>query len=77
MTCSTHVYYCPFVIVTIADMLHRRLLILLIYYIADIVDMLFTIMSPVYLVTFPDICYIPCGHTLLMYMFTLHCIYAA
>ena len=37
LTCSTHVYYCPFIFVTIPDMLS-------------------TIISPVYLVTLPNIC---------------------
>ena len=32
------------------------------------------IMSPVYLVTLLDTCYTPCGNTLFMYTYTLHCI---
>ena len=39
-------------------------------------DMLFTIMSLVYLVTLSDIRYTPCGNMLFMYMYTLHCKYS-
>ena len=55
MTCSTHVYYCPF----------------------TISDMLFTIMSPVYLVMLSDIRYTPYGNMRFRYMYTLHCKYSA
>ena len=40
-------------------------------------DMLSTLMSHVYLVALLDICYTPCGDTLFMYMYNLHCIYSA
>ena len=58
MTCSTSVYYCPFIFVTIPDML-------------------FTIMSLVYLVTLSDIRYTPCGTMWFMYMYPLHCKHSA
>ena len=47
------------------------------FILVTISDILSTIMSLVYLVTFTDICYTPCGNTLFMYMYTLHCIYSA
>ena len=58
MRCSTHVYYCPFILVTIPDVL-------------------FTIMSHVYLVTRFYICHTLCGNTLFMDTYTLHCLYSA
>ena len=39
-------------------------------------DILSTIMSHVYLVTFSDICYTSCGDTLLMYTYILHLMYS-
>ena len=45
-------------------------------YLVTVPDQLSAIMLHVYFVTLPGTCYTFCGGILLMYMYTLHCIYS-